>query len=271
MKRSGDTVRAHAIYSTCKYPEAAVRLARLRNVKDGRARRGASRSPSSVPTFELSMAAVEDRSVEYCVRDQLLRASAEGEGNLGALRRERPHQLVVRLAVLAGGIRADSGRILSSFSSGTRGLITRRILRPTAARIRCLFRRTGERHVQGHDTAALRRSLWDIVPPSLRGAWSMRACWPWRSTVCRRSIWPCGSTGWCATSGPVRRVFLTWCNSGPHTRRYRLVEVKAPGDRLQDNQRACLEYMMSHRMPVSVCRVKWIDAADGPGAVAHAK
>jgi hypothetical protein len=43
----------------------------------------------------------------------------------------------------------------------------------------------------------------------------------------------------------------------PQERRYRLVEVKAPGDRLQDNQRRLLEFCVAHAMPVSVCNVRW--------------
>ena len=43
----------------------------------------------------------------------------------------------------------------------------------------------------------------------------------------------------------------------PLQRRYRMIEVKGPGDRLQDNQRRLLEYCVSHGMPVSVCHVRW--------------
>jgi hypothetical protein len=43
----------------------------------------------------------------------------------------------------------------------------------------------------------------------------------------------------------------------PLERRYRMIEVKGPGDRLQDNQRRLLEYCVSHEMPVSVCHVRW--------------
>src|SRR5271166_83863 len=42
----------------------------------------------------------------------------------------------------------------------------------------------------------------------------------------------------------------------PAERRYRLIEVKGPGDRLQDNQRRLLEFCVSHRMPVSVCYLR---------------
>jgi len=44
----------------------------------------------------------------------------------------------------------------------------------------------------------------------------------------------------------------------PRDQRYRMIEVKAPGDRLQDNQRRLLEFCVSHRMPVSVCHVRWV-------------
>ena len=46
----------------------------------------------------------------------------------------------------------------------------------------------------------------------------------------------------------------------PGSRRYRLIEVKAPGDRLQDNQRRCFEYLLSRQVPVSVCRVRWTES-----------
>jgi hypothetical protein len=45
----------------------------------------------------------------------------------------------------------------------------------------------------------------------------------------------------------------------PQEGRYRLIEVKGPGDRVQDNQRRLLEYCVSHGMPVSVCWVRWAD------------
>ena len=47
----------------------------------------------------------------------------------------------------------------------------------------------------------------------------------------------------------------------PAQGRYRLIEVKGPGDRLQDNQRRLLEYCVEHDMPVAVCHVRWADAA----------
>ena len=46
----------------------------------------------------------------------------------------------------------------------------------------------------------------------------------------------------------------------PRERRYRMIEVKGPGDRLQDNQIRWLDYCASHGMPVSVCHVRWAEA-----------
>lgn len=43
----------------------------------------------------------------------------------------------------------------------------------------------------------------------------------------------------------------------PAEKRYRMIEVKGPGDRLQDNQIRLLNYCTSHGMPVSVCYVQW--------------
>ena len=43
----------------------------------------------------------------------------------------------------------------------------------------------------------------------------------------------------------------------PDERRYELVEVKAPGDQLQDNQIRWLAYCRQHGLPVRVCHVQW--------------
>jgi hypothetical protein len=47
----------------------------------------------------------------------------------------------------------------------------------------------------------------------------------------------------------------------PHERRYRMVEVKGPGDRLQDNQIRWLQYCHARDIPVSVCYVRREPAA----------
>ena len=44
-------------------------------------------------------------------------------------------------------------------------------------------------------------------------------------------------------------------NSGRGERRYRLIEVKGPGDRLQDNQIRWLSFCVAQEIPVCVCKV----------------
>lgn len=46
----------------------------------------------------------------------------------------------------------------------------------------------------------------------------------------------------------------------PAERHYRLIEVKGPGDRLQDNQRRWLAFAAEHGIPVEVCYVSWAEA-----------
>lgn len=45
----------------------------------------------------------------------------------------------------------------------------------------------------------------------------------------------------------------------PNEQRYRMIEVKGPGDRLQDNQIRWLDYCAAHDMPVTVCYVQWTE------------
>ncbi|MEP3165432.1 MAG: VRR-NUC domain-containing protein, partial [Marinobacter sp.] len=44
--------------------------------------------------------------------------------------------------------------------------------------------------------------------------------------------------------------------------RYEMIEVKGPGDRLQDHQTRWLEFCVEHGIPVSVCYVRWNGAAE---------
>lgn len=49
----------------------------------------------------------------------------------------------------------------------------------------------------------------------------------------------------------------------PEQRRYRMIEVKGPGDRLQDNQLRWLDFCAEHGMPVEVCYVQWAQGQPG--------
>ncbi|MDF3934261.1 VRR-NUC domain-containing protein [Pseudomonas citronellolis] len=48
----------------------------------------------------------------------------------------------------------------------------------------------------------------------------------------------------------------------PGEGRYRMIEVKGPGDRLQDNQKRWLAFCAEHGMPVEVCYVTWAGAGE---------
>lgn len=43
----------------------------------------------------------------------------------------------------------------------------------------------------------------------------------------------------------------------PERNSYRMIEVKGPGDRIQDNQARWLAYFAQHEIPVEVCYVRW--------------
>jgi hypothetical protein len=45
----------------------------------------------------------------------------------------------------------------------------------------------------------------------------------------------------------------------PQQQRYQMIEVKGPGDRLQDNQTRWLSYFAAHEMPAAVCYVQWAE------------
>ncbi|MBC3911346.1 VRR-NUC domain-containing protein [Undibacterium umbellatum] len=46
----------------------------------------------------------------------------------------------------------------------------------------------------------------------------------------------------------------------PQERRYQMIEVKGPGDKLQDNQKRWLDFCATHDMPVTVCYLEWQEA-----------
>ncbi|MEP6548740.1 MAG: VRR-NUC domain-containing protein [Gammaproteobacteria bacterium] len=46
----------------------------------------------------------------------------------------------------------------------------------------------------------------------------------------------------------------------PGERRYRMIEVKGPGDRLQDNQLRWMEFCSHHHISVAVCHVRWAES-----------
>lgn len=47
----------------------------------------------------------------------------------------------------------------------------------------------------------------------------------------------------------------------PDEQRYQLIEVKGPGDRLQDNQKRWIAFAQNHQMPIAVCYVQWAESS----------
>lgn len=63
---------------------------------------------------------------------------------------------------------------------------------------------------------------------------------------------------WIARDVPHNRTgFPDLIQLWPRQRRYRMVEVKGPGDRLQENQRRVLRFCAARGMPAAVCYVRW--------------
>ncbi|KQR78938.1 nuclease [Burkholderia sp. Leaf177] len=60
--------------------------------------------------------------------------------------------------------------------------------------------------------------------------------------------------------GANRTGFPDLIRFWPEQKRYEMIEVKGPGDRLQDNQTRWLAYCAAHDMPVRVVHVKWAEA-----------
>ncbi len=56
----------------------------------------------------------------------------------------------------------------------------------------------------------------------------------------------------------------------PTQRRYRLIEVKGPGDRLQHNQRRWLQFFSQQGIPAAVCHVRWQGPQSASAAVGPA-
>lgn len=95
--------------------------------------------------------------------------------------------------------------------------------------------------------------------PSCSGACSTRRCSNWRGlhpaahlrACCERLLGDLRAN---------RAGMPDLIQFHPAERRYRLIEVKGPGDRLQDNQKRWLAFAAAHGIPVEVCYVNWAAA-----------
>ncbi len=258
-ERAGNAGRAYEIYSTCAHPEAAIRAQRSA-AAPGRA--GLRRKPGTAafPGFELRIRrTAADRPVEHLVAELLVGASVEcTEAHF--VENALVNSLFGLLcwsavfAPLPGAFFHPFHRDPADLASA--GFVDRRRGEFAA----CLAGlRTGaykdsilRRYAQSHGTSSS-FVAWAIVDePLLRTALE---CFP----AAHLNLW----FRWMMQDLKAHRSgFPDLVQFFPKSGRYRLIEVKAPGDRLQDSQRSCLQFMLSHQMPVSVCRVRWDDGAD---------
>jgi hypothetical protein len=260
-ERQGASTRAWQIYSQCGYPGASERAARLRDGSGGSARRRRPRKASRAPEFMLEIEPGKDgRSVEWRVLEHLA-AAGGGDTSVHFVENALINSLFGLLcwpAVFA----PVPGAFFHAFHHGPADITSTRFRERREqefarcfAELRCgsykdtLRRRLIEKAGTSSpfvawgllDEAMLERSL-TCFPAAHLERWFD---WIVRDVRANRSGFP--------------DLVQFWPASG----RYRLIEVKGPGDRLQDNQRRCLEYCLEHGMPVSVCHVRWEAAREG--------
>jgi VRR-NUC domain-containing protein/Fanconi-associated nuclease 1-like protein len=253
-ERVGDCTRALELYSSCTYREAPHRRDRLRTAASGAPR--LRRHRAAVPTFELSIERPKDgSSVEYGVRDFLLASEGEGtqihyvENGLinslfgllcwpaifapipGAF--FHPFQYGPADLSSAGFFERRSKEFGVCFEELERGTYQETILRRFVDR----YGTASPFVAWGLVDEAMLRMAFECIPAQHLALWFQ---WMVRDIKTNKAGFP--------------DLVQFW----PRERRYRLIEVKGPGDRLQDNQVSCLAYMLEHAMPVSVCRVRWL-------------
>jgi VRR-NUC domain/Fanconi anemia-associated nuclease SAP domain len=257
-ERAHKTDRAASIYSTCSYPEAQARAARLSGAASGRPRRLA-RDAVIVPAFELTLERPEeDRSVEHLVLDHLL--AAANEETLVLYVENALINSLFGLLCWPAVFAPVPGAFFHPFHRGPADLSSAKFYDRRRREFSCCF---AQLQSGAYRDAILRRFAqsqgiaspfvaWELIDERLLR--TALACFPaehlrlWFEYIVR-------------DIRTNRAGFPDLVQFFPGSCRYRLIEVKAQGDRLQNNQRLCLEFMLRHQMPVSVCRVRWAGVA----------
>lgn len=210
---------------------------------------------ASIPSFELLLEAPpDDCAVEYYVRDFLARQMPEGaaiqyveNGLINSL-----FGLLCWRAIFA----PVAGAFFHDFHRGPADLSSARFYRCREREFsECLAQlESGEYRTairQAYEQKAGLQSpfvAWGLLKPALLEC--ALSCFP----AAHLRLW----FDWIARDVRTNRAgFPDLVQFWPQQQRYRLIEVKGPGDRIQDNQRRLLEYCVHHQMPVSVCHVQW--------------
>jgi hypothetical protein len=258
-ERSGDVAQALRMYGGCSLPEARVRVQRIeaRMARSGRRGGGAARTRTLVPTFEVAIdAAAAAGGVEYGVRDHLGAVCPDSRlvyvenGLINSL-----FGLLCWRAIFA----PIPGAFFHAFHAAPADLRNARFFERREREFADCFaelehggyKRTIRRHFSQKAGIASPFVAWGLMTETLLE--TALDCFParhlrlWFEWIARDVRSNCAG-------------FPDLAQFWPQERRYRLIEVKGPGDRLQDNQRRCLEFCHSHAMPVSVCFVRWTGA-----------
>lgn len=254
-ERAGAIEAALRIYATCAHPEAPARAARWRLGPSGLTKQRLSRAASRVPRFDLALEpSAEPRPVEVRVLDHLV-AAANDDTAVYYVENTLINALFGLLcwsAVFA----PLPGAFFHPFHHGpadlsSAGFFARR-QREFAACFSELtggtYRRTIRRNFADKHGIASPFVAWELLDERL--LLTALDCFP----ADHLALW----FDWIARDVRANRAgFPDLVQFWPRRGEYRLVEVKGPGDRLQDNQRRTLEFCLAQHMPVSVCHVRW--------------
>jgi hypothetical protein len=290
-ERKGDSISALALYSTCSHRGARIRSIRLRerarewslardlcltaqhsphNDAEHRQAQGLLRrlnrklgisetepyEAPRVPAFEMVLdMPAHDYAVEYCVRDHLVR-QARGMATVHFVESSLINSLFGLLCWRAV-FEPVPGAFFHNFHDGPADLLSDRFYQRRQREFtECLAELRSDRY-----KATIRQCFvekagiqspfvgWGLLSGCVLD--SALTCFP----AAHLRLW----FEWIVRDVKENRAgFPDLVQFWPLERRYRMIEVKGPGDRLQENQRRLLEFCVSHQMPVSVCHVRWV-------------
>ena len=264
FERSGDVAQACAIYSRCTDAAAADRALRLQQRVQRelgiRARTPRPKRNATQPSrFELVLdKPASGCSIEYHARNYLARLMPEGatvhyveNGLINSL-----FGLLCWNAVFA----PVPGAFFHEFHRGPADLSSSEFYRRREREFAACFAEleSGSYQTTIRETYARKVGIqspfvaWSRVSESLLE--QALLCFP--AEHLRQWF------EWIARDVPRNRTgFPDLIQLWPQERRYRMIEVKGPRDRLQENQRRVLKFCAAHGMPAVVCHVRWAEDA----------
>jgi hypothetical protein len=258
-----EATRALCLLAKAK-PESEAELQYVRRVLPRANRKlgvrcGSDYSPPAIPEFELILDGAPGAvAVEYHVRDHLARGLTDGSivryvenGLINSL-----FGLLCWPAIFA----AIPGAFFHDFHHGPADLVSGHFHgRRQREFDECLSQLESGRYRQA--IWRMLKQKWGIQSPFVRWQTLDKALVRWALDcfpAAHLRLW----FEWIVRDVRENRAgFPDLVQFWPQERKYRMIEVKGPGDRVQDNQRRLLEYCASHEIPVAVCYVRWTAAS----------